>query len=313
MVDEVISTGKKARGILDKWLESCRRGGKLSRNTIAVGIVILDALRSTCPVERDNIVSKGGEIKGARSALRGILDKYGIPGFLKEATTRQVHQDGQRLLEALKYGRVFDRVVPNDRDSVLLDLIGVLLAEAGAWLARQHLKVLCSRECAPGAWIGDILGQAKGRSGGRVEQHLVGAKLSKAHPDAEVPVHAGTTADVQTGRAGDFQIRTTVYHVTAAPGEDVVRKCIANLHAGLHPVLLVPTADKPRAEFLVDHLEMTGRITVIAIEDFVAVNIIELSHGERLEFVDVLRGIVDEYNRRIDEVETDKSLKIDLA
>lgn len=305
-------TARKARGILEKWLESCRRNGKLSRNTISVGIVILDSLRAKCPLDRSEIISDGGEISGARSALGGILEKYGIPGFLKEATTRQVHQDGQRLLESLKYGKIFQDISPPQRDAILADLIEILLGEARTWIARQHLKMTCSREMAPGAWIGEILDQARGRSGGRVEQHLVGAKLTRAHPNIDVPVHPGTAADVQTGRAGDFQVGTTVYHVTAAPGPGVVEKCRANIHAGLSPVLLVPLAEKPRAELRAEDLGMSGRITIVGIEDFLAINIIELSDGERQEFIGVMRDIVNEYNRRIEEVETDKSLRIDL-
>lgn len=313
MAQELSRITNKARVVLKKWLVSCTRKDRLSRNTIAVGIVILDSLREKCPRERDEMTSAGGEIKGARSGLRSILAKYEIAGFLKEATTRQVHQDGQRLLEELRYGKIFQDLTPSETDGILAGLIAILLAEAQTWLARQHLKVICSREAAPGTWIGEILDQAKGRSGGRVEQHLIGAKLATAHPKARIPVHPGTAADVQTGRSGDFQVGTTVFHVTAAPGEAVIEKCKANVHSGLFPVLLVPASIRVKAEVLTEHLGMAGRMTVMAIEDFVSVNIIELSQGERLKFIETLKAIVDEYNRRIEEAETDKSLKIDIG
>lgn len=313
MTDPSEQVARKARNVLEKWLESCTRHGKLSRNTIAVGIVILDAFRAKCPLEPSEIISGGGEISGARSALKHTLEKYGIPGFLKEATTRQVHQDGQRLLEGFKYGAVFRDIPASQRDAILADLIEILLGEARTWLARQHLKIACSREMAPGAWVGEILDQARGRSGGRVEQHLVGAKLTRAHPNIDVPVHPGTAADVQTGRAGDFQVGTTVYHVTAAPGPAVLEKCRANIQAGLSPVLLVPLAAKPRAELRAEDLNLYGRVTIVGIEDFLAINIIELSDGEGPKFIKVMRDIITEYNRRIEAVETDKSLKIDLG
>jgi hypothetical protein len=216
------------------------------------------------------------------------------------------------LLDELRFGQLLDHLTPDQRDSILIDIIGILLAKAREWLERQHLKIVCSREAAPGSWVGEILQQAQGRSGGRVEQHLIGAKLTKAHPNAEIPIHAGTTADVQTGRSGDFQVGTTVYHVTAAPGDSVIEKCKSNYHAGFHPVLLVPAKDKVRAEMRAEDLGMYGHMTILAIEDFVAVNIIELSEGNKQKFIEVIKGMIEEYNRRIDEVETDKSLKIDV-
>lgn len=258
------------------------------------------------------MISSGGEIKGARSGLPELLAKYGIPGFLKEVTTRQAPQDGQRLLEMLQYGRPLCTLCVEDRDAVLTGLISLVLKEADTWLARQHLKVSCNREDAPGTWVGEILDEAQGRSGGRVEQHLVGAKLSRAYPETEIPVYPGAAGDAQTGRAGDFQVETTVYHVTAAPGPSVLEKCQSNLQAGLHPVLLVPARAKAGADYLADSMGMTGRITVMAIEDFVAVNILEMSRGQRQEFIRVLSEIVDEYNRRVEQAETDKSLKIEI-
>src|SRR5271165_5804163 len=41
------------------------------------------------------------------------------------------------------------------------------------WLARQPLKINCDRQSSPLTWVSDILTKARGRSGGKVEQHLV--------------------------------------------------------------------------------------------------------------------------------------------
>jgi len=300
------------RPILDEWLKSCTRRGKLSRNTIAVGIVVLDSLRVKCPLERSEILSAGGEIKGARSGLPKVLGKYGLSAFLKEATTRQVHQDGQKLLHALGFGKIFASQTDVQRDDALQELINVLTREASKWLARQNLKIACARDRSPRAWIGEILTQAQGRSGGRVEQHLVGAKLTEVYPGMDIPVLPGAAGDAQTGRAGDFQIGTTVFHVTAAPGDAVVRKAETNHKAGLHPVLLVPKREEARANFVVEHLGMADRVTVLAIEDFFSVNIVEKSKGQRHVFVETLKRIIREYNRRIEQAETDKSLRIDI-
>lgn len=305
-------TLKSSQAILRKWLASCVRKGKLSRNTIAIGIVVLDALRQKCPLEKDEMTSRGREIKGSRSGLSKVLIKYGIPGFLKEVTTRQAPQDGQRLLEMLKYGRPLCSLGLEDRAAVLVGLISLMLQEADAWLTRQHLKVKCNRESAPSAWVREILEKAKGRSGGRVEQHLVGAKLSKAYPKEDIPAYPGAAGDAQTGRAGDFQIGTTVFHVTAVPSQSVLEKCETNVQAGLHPVLLVPSKAKATAEYLADSMGMASRVTIVAIEDFLAINILEMSEGQRQDFIGILNSIVAEYNRRVEQAETDDSLRIEI-
>ncbi len=313
MADQQEVVAQAAMAVVQEWFESCRRGKEPSRNTIAVGMTVLDWLRETCPLPKAETLAEGGEFRRVRSGLSRLFAKYGIPAnFLKEATGRQASPDAQRLLDMLEEGRIFAPLSHKQRDALLLSLLAVLIDEANKWLGRQNLKVSCSRESSPGAWVGEILSEAKGKSGGRVEQHLVGAKLAKAYPDADIPALPGAAADVQTGRAGDFQVETTVYHVTAAPGDAVVQKCEANLRAGLHPVLLVPAKQKLVADGIVDRLELSSRIWVISIEDFLSVNILEMSHGRRQEFITTLRSIVEEYNLRIDAAETDKSLKIEI-
>ncbi len=74
----------------------------------------------------------------------------------------------------------------------------------------------------------------------------------------------------------------------------------------------MPAKQKPVADGIVERLELSAKITVMSIEDFLSVNILEMSHCRREGFVATLTAIVDEYNRRIDVAETDKSLKIEI-
>lgn len=298
---------------LAKWIDSCAIKGELSRSNVAMAIVVLDHLRRKCPVERNEVLSPRGEVKGARSGLASILAKYNVPaGYLKEVTTRAGHQDGQRLFETLDYGRRLASLSDEERDHYLTAAIDSLGRMAMRWLARQHLKVNCDRHHAPSKWIGNILAEAKGRSGGAVEQHLIGAKLERRHPDLNIannPSHAG---DAQTGRPGDFIVGSTAYHVTASPGSAVVEKCAANLGAGLHPVLVVPRDQTDKARHIAEDQGIADRMTILAIEDFVASNIIEMTHGQQGAFVVELKAIIAAYNRRLEAVETDLSLKIEV-
>jgi hypothetical protein len=298
---------------LSVWLEKCTTKGEVSRNTIAVGIVVLDHLRNKCPMEPSDVLSARGEIKVARSGLSAILEKYGIPTrYLKEVTTRAGHQDGQRLLEAFGYGQTLSVLPDAKRHEYLIFAIEMLAQMAKEWLNRQHLKVNCDRQLAPAKWVGNILLEAKGRSGGKVEQHLVGAKLERRHPDVDIPNNPSHAGDAQTRRPGDFIVGSTAYHVTAAPGSAVVEKCATNLTVGLHPVLLVPRDQTDKARHIAEDQGIAERMTIFAIEDFIALNIIELSKGEQEVFVTVLKSIVAAYNRRLEAVETDLSLKIEI-
>lgn len=298
---------------LEGWLDSCKRGGKLSRNTIAVGLVVLDHLRKNGPITRESVISPGGEIKGARSGLGDILEKYGIPrNYLKEATTRQAHQDGQRLFDLLEWGEKLQLVPENEREGLILLVAQLLINSAHGWLKRQNLKLDIDRRQAPTAWVNFIIENAKSRSGGIVEQHLIGAKLERRFKDISVSNHPAHAADIQTARDGDFTISNNIYHVTASPGRSVIQKCASNIRAGKFPILLVPGEQEVKAKAIADDEGIGKELAILSIESFIALNIIELALDEQKDYFTILQEIVEVYNRRLGEVETDLSLQIDV-
>lgn len=145
-----------------------------------------------------------------------------------------------------------------------------------------------------------------------VEQHLVGAKLERRFKGIAVPNFPAHAGDRQTERGGDFTIDKLVYHVTAAPSRNVLQKCATNVKAGFHPVLLVPREQENRAGVLAQDEGIDKELSIISIEAFVALNIIELATEERKDFFSVLQEIVQIYNKRLAEVETDLSLQIQV-
>ncbi len=307
------SLKKESRQVLDTWLESCTRNKRISRNTVAIGIVVLDHLRRACPVSRDEVISQGGEVTGARSGLGKILELYGVPrSYLKEITTRQGHQDGQRLFEQFEWGKKLAKLPDDEREKLLLELIESLRSIANDWLKRQNLKLDIDRRQAPTTWVSVIVENAKGRSGGVVEQQLVGAKLARRFKGISVPNYPAHAGDRQTERVGDFAISKLVYHVTAAPSRSVLQKCAENLKVGLHPILLVPHEQENKARILAQDEGIDRELTIISIEDFVALNIIEVATEENKDFFSVLKEIVGIYNKRLAEVETDLSLQIEV-
>ena len=305
---------QESHQILDSWIASCTRSGKVSRNTISIGIVVLDHMKKTCPLSRDDVISQGGEVKGARSGLRNILKVYGLPSsYLKEVTTRQGHQDGQKLFEHFDWGNKLIVLTDSQREQVLMGLIEILLRRAIDWLKRQNLKLTIDRRQAPSTWINKIVENAKERSSGIVEQHLIGAKLKRRFKDISIPNHPVHAGDRQTTRTGDFEIAKLVYHVTATPSRDIIKKCAENIRGGMHPVLLVPSEQENKARILSQDEGIDKELSLISIEAFIALNIIELATDENKDFFGVLKEIVEIYNKRLAEVETDLSLQIQIS
>jgi len=174
------------------------------------------------------------------------------------------------------------------------------------------LRADVNQQHSPQAWASAILSETKGRSGGVVEQQLVGATLARRFKRIPIPNHPVHAGDRQTERAGDFAISKLVFHVTAAPSRDVLQKCAQNIKVGLLPVLLVPHEQKNKAQTLAQDESVNRDLTIISIEDFVALNIIELATEESKDFFSVLKEIVEIYNKRLSEVETDLSLQIEV-
>ena len=175
----------------------------------------------------------------------------------------------------------------------------------------SKLKLEVNQKHSPQIWAGAILENAQERSGGIVEQ-FVGAKLARRFKGMTIPNHPAHAGDRQTERPGDFVVSSLVYHVTAAPSRDVLQKCAQNVKAGRLPVLLVPREQENKARILAQDEGVDKELAIISIEDFVALNIIELATEEGAEFFGILQEIVEIYNERLSEVETDLSLRIEI-
>lgn len=165
---------------------------------------------------------------------------------------------------------------------------------------------------SPQTWAGAILENAEEFPDGIVVQQLVGAKLERCFKGISIPNHPAHTEDKQTERVGDFAISQLVYHVTSAPSKDVLQTCAKNIMAGLRPILLAPREQKNRAHVLAQDEGIDKKVSIFSIEDFIALNIIELAIEENKNLFSILKEIVDIYNKRQSTVEIDLSLQIEV-
>lgn len=311
---DVDALREATRRHLDEWLDTCKVKGKLARSTIAMGIVVLDHLRAKCPVAESDVLSPRGEVRGARSGLARVLAAHGIPTtYLKEVTTRQAPQDAQKLFQRLEWGRPLEHLTQNDREQIIDELIELLAQIARLHLGQENIRLRIDRRESPSSWISRIMESASQRSGGVVEQHLVGAKLARRFPEISIPNHPAHAGDRQTSRSGDFTVARLVFHVTASPSLAVIDKCADNARAGLLPILVTPREMTGKARALASERGIENALSVLSIEDFLAMNVIEIATGEGKEFVEVLWEIIEIYNQRLAEVETILSLQIQLS
>jgi Domain of unknown function (DUF4928) len=177
---------------------------------------------------------------------------------------------------------------------------------------RQKLKLVFDPKLSTWHIIHNLLNLAHSEGkAGFVAQHLTGAKLQLRFPDIPISNESASTADQPTNRAGDFLIGDTVFHVTVAPMPAVFEKCRENLQKGLKAFLIVPDAKLAGARQLAEQF-CNGHLAVESLESFISQNIEEISRftAEKLKYE--LAKLIQVYNKRVDAVEIDKSLMIEV-
>ncbi len=201
---------------------------------------------------------------------------------------------------------------PAQRLTILDELQRFLVGKVGEFHNRQRIKFVYDLNKTTRQCVNDILAAARQTAKeGPVAQYLIGAKLQLRFPDKQIENKSYSTADEQQNRPGDFFVGTTAFHVTIAPMPAVFEKCQRNSENGLRPFLLVP-------EHLLEGarqnagLKPSVPIEVESIESFVAQNIFELSEFSSDLLPARFRRLLEIYNERVNAVEIDKSMLIQL-
>jgi hypothetical protein len=161
--------------------------------------------------------------------------------------------------------------------------------------------------------VADILETAaKRNAAGGVAHHLVGAKLAIRYPAKTIENYSYTTADQQLGRQGDYEVGDTAFHVTVAPMQAVIDKCVANIRHGFRPILLVTEHKMEAARQMAEMSGHTDRIGINSLEQFVGQNIEEIGEFGKEALQKNVKALLETYNKRVADKETDRSLLIEI-
>ena len=302
-----------------QWYESLKHvkaNNGPANGSIATALVVLNRLTEDYNLDFKSHIAVGGmQIKGASgTAVAAILKTYGEERpFAKEGgrTNRGGPSEVQSLLKTLAdlHLETYDYV---ERNKILHVMKSFLVDRVKDYHNRQKLKLTFNPAFTTWHVVHELLllAASEGKAG-YVAQHIVGAKLQLRFPDIVVSNESASTADMQTQRPGDFLIGNTAFHITVAPMPAVFEKCRHNIAQGLKPFLLVPDnkliGTRQNAEQISEQ-----QIAVESIESFVSQNIDEISVFQKDNLVLRIKDLITVYNKRVDEVEIDKSLMIEL-
>jgi hypothetical protein len=111
----------------------------------------------------------------------------------------------------------------------------------------------------------------------------------------------------ETSGVGD-----TIIHVTVAPMPAVLEKCRRNLNAGFRANLLVPDDRLQAARQMAATLDLSELVGVLSLEGFVGQNIEEMGEFSKASVAAHLRRVLETYNERVEAVETNRALLIEI-
>jgi hypothetical protein len=303
----------------ESWYKSLRiikANNGPSNGTIASALMLLERLKVDYDLCADNHISNGGiQIKGVSGmAVASILRRFGeTRPFAKEGgrTNRGVLGDLRPLFDKLLELNL-DELPKNERNDILESFQSFLVERIKVLYKPRKLKLKFDPNLSTWHLIQTLMQEvAKEGKAGSVSQHLVGAKLQLRFPDIEIANESVSTADQPTDRRGDFFVGDTVFHVTVAPMTPVFEKCRQNLREGFKAYLIVPAAKLAAAREMAEQF-CNGHIAVESLESFISQNIEELSTFESSRLRHSLISLIELYNQRVDTVEVDKSLMIEL-
>ena len=307
---------------IEQWYESQRNDNTVNRNVMAVGLIMCEHMGAHFPLDESEWFTGTQVSLLGGNRIKKILARHGEerPFASEGGRTSRGSQDLARLFQEVVNGSVaageFGELSEEDQLSVIGHLQARMVGRIRAdFYDRQRLPVEVDFSKQTRHTIDALLVTARDKGGnavGAVGQHLVGAMLEIRHPDLVIENQGYTTADQQTGRAGDFMVNDTAIHVTISPTEALLAKCQANIEQGFRPMILTLEDRMGTARSLADNIGIEDRVAVRGVEEYVAGNIDDVARYSEAETRRVLRLLFDTYNERVEAAEPDPSLLVEI-
>lgn len=307
---------------LEDQLETFAKKNRFNgKGPLAVCLVVTEHARKLgLPLDAEALLTEqGGQVLGlGKSSVQAILNRNGIKRVLAE-------EGGRTSRGSIANMRAYVAFL-NDRVSHcgFVDLAAVesfWISKVNAFFAGKPFVMKLDPSWGIRASIRHLTAQAIARQKesqgtmflGMMMQHLVGAKLQVALDPTVIVHHSANTSDQGADRHGDFDLEDVAIHVSTAPSEALVRKCVENLGKGKRPIIVTTTKGMLTAEGLLENAEIGDRVDLIEFEQFIATNVFEIGRFKQDGRKDTFQKIIDTYNSIVSTYETDPSFRIEMT
>ena len=308
---------------LSCWLEETlkrvrRYGGKFLPYAVAAGVLCAIKEEKSFPPPRNSYVTEGNQLRKRTREIMAIGQRIRIEEDRLDLLRRRVREMGRTTRRAPQYADELIQFLDKNHGEALrvleadeLEKLADILLQKLVWTIdevflksiAQPLKIR-DKPISLVEALGDFLKKARERKvGGAAAQHLVGAKLQLRYPELDIPTRSYTAADKQVGMPGDYQVGDAAFHVTISPGESLVQRCKENVDREVEPWVLVPKDRVKDAEKLLSQAGLDKHCVIVAIEIFVGQNLEEIAGFTVEDVRSIIKRLINEYNRRIDEAE----------
>ena len=272
----------------------------------------------TLPIDGDSLLTAGGgQVSGLSGrAINRILTDHGI---VNEVGTESGRTSRGTPALARAYAELLNELKPSRNDFAAIERWWV--ARFAELFSTSPFKLNYDQSKTMVSALRNLLEQARDRQRrspgkayvGAVLQHLVGAKLDLALPQAKIIHHGFAVADAVSDRTGDFELDDLVIHCTTAPTEALLRKCAANLKSDKRPIILTIASMVSAAESYAESAGVVDRVEVMDAIQFVTANLYEKSLIKSEKRKTTLESLVRRYNEIVADHEADASLRIEVG
>jgi hypothetical protein len=288
-----------------------------TKGALALMLTITDQFRELgLPLDPEKLLTgRGGQVRGAGGpAAQAVLARHGITRTLSAEggrTSRGSIENMRAYLAVLnKLATTFNLNV----DELELYWVNRVKAFFASQPIQLRLEEALNLRSVARLLLREAAKKEKDAPGthyrGAVMQHLVGAKLDCVLGADTIEHHGFSTSDSASNRSGDFHVGDVAIHVTTAPTEALIAKCKANIGDGIRPIIITSEKGASVAQGLAENSNIADNLDIFEIEQFIALNLYELTRFENSSRRVKVEQIITRYNEIVEQVETDPSLRI---